>query len=160
EMAMSAMDKIADRAVPNAAAEPVLSVRDLRTSFRTQKGWVDIVKGISFDIAAEETLAVVGESGSRKSVTALSVMRLLDHAMSRVEGSVKLAGRELLSHSPNEMRTVRGRQISMFFQEAMTSLNPLQTVGQQIAEVLSIRSEEHTSELQSRENLVCRLLLE
>src|SRR5690606_34179401 len=138
EMAMSAMDKIADRAVPNAAAEPVLSVRDLKTSFRTQKGWVDIVKGISFDIAAEETLAVVGESGSGKSVTALSVMRLLDHEVSRVEGCVKLAGRELLSLSPNEMRTVRGRQIGMIFQEAMTSLNPLQTVGQQIAEVLSI----------------------
>src|SRR5690606_25467803 len=110
----------------------------LKTSFLTQKGWVEIVKGISFDIAAEETLAVVGESGSGKSVTALSVMRLLDYEMSRVEGSVKLAGRELLSLGPNEMRMVRGRQIGMIFQEAMTSLNPLQTVGQQIAEVLTI----------------------
>jgi peptide/nickel transport system ATP-binding protein len=137
-MDMSAMDNTAEQAAPKAAAEPVLSVRDLKTSFLTPKGWVEIVKGISFDIAAEETLAVVGESGSGKSVTALSVMRLLDHEMSRVEGSVKLAGRELLSLGPNEMRNVRGRQIGMIFQEAMTSLNPLQTVGQQIAEVLTI----------------------
>ena len=116
----------------------VLSVRDLRTSFNTVQGWVDIVKGLSFDIAAKETLAVVGESGSGKSVTALSVMRLLDPDASRVEGSVKLAGRELLSLSTTQMRSVRGLQIGMIFQEAMTSLNPLQKVGDQIAEVLTI----------------------
>ena len=116
----------------------VLSVRDLRTSFNTRQGWVDIVKGLSFDIAAEETLAVVGESGSGKSVTALSVMRLLDPDASRVTGSVKLAGRELLTLSPSQMRSVRGLQIGMIFQEAMTSLNPLQKVGDQIAEVLHI----------------------
>ena len=135
---MSAMSNVAERIHPLTAPEPVLSVRDLKTSFRTAKGWVDIVKGISFDIGAEETLAVVGESGSGKSVTALSIMRLLDPEMSRVDGSVKLAGRELLSLSPGEMRLVRGRQMGMIFQEAMTSLNPLQTVGQQISEVLSI----------------------
>jgi peptide/nickel transport system ATP-binding protein len=117
---------------------PVLSVRDLRTSFNTQDGWVDIVKGMSFDIAAEETLAVVGESGSGKSVTALSVMRLLDPEASRVEGSVKLAGHELLTLSATQMRSVRGLQVGMIFQEAMTSLNPLQKVGDQIAEVLTI----------------------
>jgi peptide/nickel transport system ATP-binding protein len=116
----------------------VLSVRDLHTSFNTRQGWVDIVKGLSFDIAAEETLAVVGESGSGKSVTALSVMRLLDPDASRVEGSVKLAGRELLTLSGAQMRSVRGLQIGMIFQEAMTSLNPLQKVGDQIAEVLTI----------------------
>ncbi|WP_193338009.1 ABC transporter ATP-binding protein [Devosia beringensis] len=121
-----------------AAPAAVLSVRDLKTAFNTTRGWVEIVKGISFDIGARETVAVVGESGSGKSVTALSIMRLLDPAMSRVEGSVKLAGRELLQLAPGEMRTIRGRQMGMIFQEAMTSLNPLQTIGQQIAEVLTI----------------------
>ncbi len=116
----------------------MLSVRDLRTSFNTRQGWVDIVKGLSFDIAAKETLAVVGESGSGKSVTALSVMRLLDPDASRVTGSVQLAGRELLTLSGTQMRSVRGLQIGMIFQEAMTSLNPLQKVGDQIAEVLTI----------------------
>lgn len=135
---MSAMSNFAETVVPNADVEPVLSVRDLKTSFLTSKGWVEIVKGISFDIGPRETLAVVGESGSGKSVTALSIMRLLDPEMSRVDGSVKLAGRELLKLSPGEMRNIRGRQMGMIFQEAMTSLNPLQTVGQQIAEVLSI----------------------
>ncbi len=128
----------AAQSVPEAAAAPVLSVRDLKTAFNTTRGWVEIVKGISFDIGARETVAVVGESGSGKSVTALSIMRLLDPAMSRVEGSIRLAGRELLQLTPGEMRTIRGRQMGMIFQEAMTSLNPLQTIGQQIAEVLTI----------------------
>jgi peptide/nickel transport system ATP-binding protein len=127
-----------ERAVASAKSHPVLSVSNLRTSLLTPRGWVEIVKGISFDIGAEETLAVVGESGSGKSVTALSIMRLFDPEMSRVEGSVRLAGRELLSLSPGEMRNVRGQQMGMIFQEAMTSLNPLQTVGSQIAEVLTI----------------------
>jgi peptide/nickel transport system ATP-binding protein len=128
----------AERIVSNEGRENVLAVRNLKTAFRTPDGWVEIVKGISFDIAAEETLAVVGESGSGKSVTALSIMRLLDPEMSRVEGSVKLGGRELLGLNKAEMRSVRGRQMGMIFQEAMTSLNPLATIGSQIAEVLTI----------------------
>ena len=123
---------------PVKAGTTVLSVRDLRTSFNTSSGWVDIVKGLSFDIAARETLAVVGESGSGKSVTALSVMRLLDPEASRIEGSIKLGGRELLTLNNTEMRSVRGLKMGMIFQEAMTSLNPLQKVGSQIAEVLTI----------------------
>lgn len=138
---MNAMSNVAERPVPDAGPNSVLSVRDLKTSFLTKNGWVEIVKGISFDIGAEETLAVVGESGSGKSVTALSIMRLLDPETSKVSGSVKLAGRELLTLSPGEMRTVRGRQMGMIFQEAMTSLNPLQVVGQQIAEVLTIHGQ-------------------
>ena len=120
------------------AAPPVLSVRDLKTAFRSGKDWTQIVKGISFDIGARETLAVVGESGSGKSVTALSIMRLLSPDSSRIGGSVQLSGRELLTLPEAEMRTVRGRQIGMIFQEAMTSLNPLVRVGDQIAETLSI----------------------
>jgi len=121
---------------------PVLSVRDLKTSFRTPTGWVEIVKGISFDIAPRQTLAVVGESGSGKSVTALSIMRLLDPASSRIQGSVSLAGRELTSLPEAQMRLIRGRQIGMIFQEALTSLNPIASVGEQIAEVLTIHGEQ------------------
>ncbi len=128
----------AEREAVRPGAAPVLSVRDLKTGFRTSRGPIEIVKGISFDIGRQETLAVVGESGSGKSVTALSIMRLLDPETSRIEGSVRLEGRELLTLSRSEMRQVRGRQMGMIFQEAMTSLNPLQTIGSQIAEVLSI----------------------
>ncbi|WP_080662162.1 dipeptide ABC transporter ATP-binding protein [Sinorhizobium meliloti] len=135
---MNAISAVAEHTQTVGGPEPLLSVRNLKTSFLTQQGWTEIVKGIDFDIGAEETLAVVGESGSGKSVTALSIMRLLDPEMSRIEGSVKLAGEDLLKLSPVAMRKIRGRQIGMIFQEAMTSLNPLQTVGQQIAEVLTI----------------------
>jgi peptide/nickel transport system ATP-binding protein len=133
----------ADRA-PMAVAQPgtpVLEVRDLRTAFRTRDGWLPIVKGISFEIGSRQTLAVVGESGSGKSVTALSIMRLLAPETSRIEGSVKLSGRELLTLPEPQMREVRGRQIGMVFQEAMTSLNPLASVGKQIAEVLTIHGQ-------------------
>ncbi|MBN9332936.1 ABC transporter ATP-binding protein, partial [Devosia sp.] len=126
---------------PAASAQsraPVLSVKNLKTAFRAGQGWTQIVKGISFDIGAEETLCVVGESGSGKSVTALSIMRLLSPEFSRIEGSVKLGGRELVTLPEAEMRTVRGRQMGMIFQEALTSLNPLATVGDQIAETLKI----------------------
>lgn len=120
---------------------PVLSVRDLKTSFRTPSGWTQIVKGTSFDIEPRQTLAVVGESGSGKSVTALSIMRLLDPASSRIEGSVTLAGRELIGLPEPEMRLVRGREIGMIFQEALTSLNPLVRIGDQIAETLTIHGQ-------------------
>ncbi len=120
---------------------PVLTVTDLKTSFRTKNGWIEIVKGISFEIGARETLCVVGESGSGKSVTALSIMRLLDPSSSRLQGSVKLSGRELLTLPEPQMREVRGRQIGMIFQEALTSLNPLATVGNQIAETLIIHGQ-------------------
>ena len=121
-----------------ATTSPVLAVKDLKTAFRTGDGWTQIVKGISFEIGARETLAVVGESGSGKSVTALSVMRLLEAETSRIEGSVRLGGQELLTLPEAQMRTIRGRKIGMIFQEAMTSLNPLVSVGDQIAEALTI----------------------
>jgi peptide/nickel transport system ATP-binding protein len=114
----------------------VLSVKNLVTSFRIGGQWQPVVKGICFDIAPKETLAVVGESGSGKSVTALSIMRLAPRASSKVEGSIKLDGTELLSLSEREMRQVRGNEIAMIFQEPMTSLNPVLTIGFQIAETL------------------------
>ena len=115
---------------------PVLAVRNLTTSFRVDGVWTPVVKGISFEIGARETVAIVGESGSGKSVTALSIMRLLPAANSRVAGEILLEGRDLLKLPESEMRQVRGNLISMIFQEPMTSLNPVLTLGFQIAEAL------------------------
>ncbi len=117
--------------------EPLLSVRDLRTAFRIERKWREVVHGISFDIAPRETVALVGESGSGKSVTAMSVMRLTPGGgASKVDGSVKLEGRELLTLPPRGIQDVRGSEIAMIFQEPMTSLNPVLTIGFQIAETL------------------------
>tara|TARA_E500000318_G_scaffold99751_1_gene101983 strand:- start:5011 stop:6825 length:1815 start_codon:yes stop_codon:yes gene_type:complete len=118
--------------------EPVLSVSGLGAAFRTGAIWHSVIDGISFDIAPRETLAVVGESGSGKSVTAMSVMRLLDRKSSRVTGSVRFGGRELLNLSEAEMCRVRGADMAMIFQEPMTSLNPVRTIGFQIAEALML----------------------
>ncbi|WP_420393940.1 ABC transporter ATP-binding protein [Acuticoccus sp.] len=113
----------------------VLSVRDLRTYFFTLDGVVRAVDGLSFDVGVGETLAVVGESGCGKSVTALSVLRLIQAETGRiVAGSIRFAGRELTTLSEEEMRQIRGNEISMIFQEPMTSLNPVLTIGTQIAE--------------------------
>jgi peptide/nickel transport system ATP-binding protein len=115
---------------------PVLSVRNLTTSFRVDEVWSTVVNGISFDIGPRETVAIVGESGSGKSVTALSIMGLLPAANSRVAGEILLEGRDLLKLPEGEMRKVRGNRISMIFQEPMTSLNPVLTLGFQISEAL------------------------
>jgi oligopeptide/dipeptide ABC transporter ATP-binding protein len=116
---------------------PLLSVRDLRTHFFTDAGVVRAVDGVSFDVAAGETLAVVGESGSGKSVTSLSILRLVPEPPGRiVGGEVTFKGRNLLTLPPAGMRAVRGKEISMIFQEPMTSLNPVFTCGEQIMEAL------------------------
>ncbi|MBW0002764.1 MAG: ABC transporter ATP-binding protein [Hyphomicrobiales bacterium] len=115
---------------------PVLSVRDLSVAFRVDNVWRPAVEALSFDVGARQTVAIVGESGSGKSVTALSVMRLLPAANSRVEGAIRFDGRDLLQLPEEEMRKVRGDKISMIFQEPMTSLNPVLTIGFQIAEAL------------------------
>ncbi|WP_449045125.1 ABC transporter ATP-binding protein [Paracoccus versutus] len=117
--------------------DPVLSVADLRVAFRGRRGWTEVVHGLDFDIAPGETVALVGESGSGKSVTSLAVMRLLDPAASRITGSVRLEGRDLLSLSEGAMRRIRGDRVAMIFQEPMTSLNPSMKIGEQIAEVLT-----------------------
>jgi peptide/nickel transport system ATP-binding protein len=115
---------------------PILSVQNLAVSFRVGDAWRPVVKGVSFDLAPRETLAVVGESGSGKSVTALSILRLVPSGASRTEGSIKLGGAELLTLPERDMRRVRGNEIAMIFQEPMTSLNPVLTIGSQIAETL------------------------
>ena len=115
---------------------PVLSVQNLKTSFRIDGQWRSAVDDISFDVGARETVAIVGESGSGKSVTALSLMRLISPANGRTSGKVLLEGRDLLALEEDEMRRVRGDRMTMIFQEPMTSLNPVLTVGSQIAEAL------------------------
>lgn len=119
---------------------PVLSVRNLTTAFRPDafSPWTPVVRDLSFDIAAGETLAIVGESGSGKSVSAMSVMRLLPARTSRIEGSVRLDGQELTDLDETRMRAIRGNSVAMIFQEPMTSLNPMMTIGGQVSEVLRI----------------------
>jgi peptide/nickel transport system ATP-binding protein len=118
--------------------EPLLDVRDLRTHFRTIDGVVRAVDGVSFHINAGETLGVVGESGCGKSVTSLSIMRLVPTPPGRHGGEVRFLGRDLLALPERTMRGIRGNEISMIFQEPMTSLNPVLTVGRQIGETLRL----------------------
>jgi peptide/nickel transport system ATP-binding protein len=119
------------------SAGPLLRVRDLRTHFFSETGVVRAVDGVSFDVYPGQTLAVVGESGSGKSVSALSILRLVTDPPGRiVGGSVMFKDRNLLDATAREMRAIRGKEISMIFQEPMTSLNPVFTCGEQIAETL------------------------
>ncbi len=116
---------------------PVLSVRNLTTAFHNGGLWKPVVKGVSFDVNAGETVAIVGESGSGKSVTSLSIMGLLDSKTARISGEIFLNGQNLLSLKEHQMRNLRGREMAMIFQEPMTSLNPVFTIGRQIAEALT-----------------------
>ncbi|WP_306118046.1 MULTISPECIES: ABC transporter ATP-binding protein [unclassified Roseitalea] len=117
------------------AGPPLLSVRDLRVQF----GGAEVVRGVDFDVRQGETVGIVGESGSGKSVTALSIVQLLPypHARHRT-GSIRFAGTELVGAGPAQIRAVRGNRIGMVFQEPMSSLNPLLTIGEQIVEVLRV----------------------
>jgi peptide/nickel transport system ATP-binding protein len=120
-------------------AAPILEVDDLRTHFFTRDGVVRAVDGVSLQLQRGETLGVVGESGCGKSITALSILRLIPMPPGRfVSGSIRFAGRDLLRLSEREMRALRGNDISMVFQEPMTSLNPVLTIGRQIAETLAL----------------------
>ncbi|HXI34156.1 MAG TPA: ABC transporter ATP-binding protein, partial [Gemmatimonadales bacterium] len=122
--------------------EPLLRVRDLRTYFVTERGsgTARAVDGVSFELYPGETLGIVGESGSGKTVTSLSVLRLIPEPPGHIlPGSyIEFEGRNLLTLSPPELRAIRGNQIAMVFQEPMTSLNPVFTVGDQIAEAAII----------------------
>ncbi|MCI3275368.1 ABC transporter ATP-binding protein [Streptomyces cylindrosporus] len=123
--------------------EPLLDVRDLRVSFRTRTGTVTAVDGLSFAVPPGEILGVVGESGSGKSVSMLAVLRLITNPNVLVSGEVLFRGRDLLALPADEMRAVRGREIAMVFQDPMTALTPVYTVGWQIAE--QIRAHERVS---------------
>ncbi|HUF30735.1 MAG TPA: ABC transporter ATP-binding protein, partial [Gemmatimonadaceae bacterium] len=121
--------------------EPLLSIRDLRTSFPTPAGLARAVDGVSFDIAPRETVGLVGESGCGKSVTSLSILRLIQ-APGRIDArsQVLFEGTDLLTLDERRMRAIRGRRIAMIFQEPMAALNPVFTVGDQIAEVARVHT--------------------
>ncbi|HEY7248307.1 MAG TPA: ABC transporter ATP-binding protein [Xanthobacteraceae bacterium] len=139
-MTETAGDQIAtggENRAPASDRAPVLEVQRLQTFFFTGQGVFRAVDGLGFCVAPGETLAIVGESGCGKTVTALSLMRLVPDPPGRIAGgSVRLAGRELLALDEEAMRRVRGKDISMIFQEPMTSLNPVMTIGRQITEAL------------------------
>lgn len=119
--------------------ERLLDVQDLQTEFLTGRGTVRAVDQVSWDIAPAETVALVGESGCGKSVSALSIMRLVESPTGRVTGGrVMFRGRDLLTLSEADMRQVRGREIGMVFQEPMTSLNPVLTIQRQLTETVEI----------------------
>lgn len=128
----------------------LLSVKHLSISFNTQKGLVNIVDNISFDIFAGENLAIVGESGSGKSVTALSLLRLHDKDNTNYSGSINFQSDNLLAVSEERIQKVRGKNIAMIFQEPMSSLNPVFTIGRQIEEVLTLHQNLQKGEKQKR----------
>ena len=118
--------------------EPLLSIQNLQTHFFTDDGLIKAVDGISFDMAPRETLGIVGESGSGKSVTALSILRLVSRPGRIVGGQILFKGRDLARATEAEMRDIRGNDISMIFQEPMTSLDPLYTVGNHLLEAITL----------------------
>jgi len=121
------------------AAEPLLRVEDLRIHFHTRDGVVRAVDGVSFDVARGETLAIVGESGCGKSVTSMSILRLLPMPPARIaSGRIVFEGTDILGLTEPQMRAIRGNAIAMIFQEPMTSLNPVLTIGRQISEALML----------------------
>ena len=124
-------------------AEPLLEVRDLKVSFRTEDGLIPAVDGVSLSLSEGETLGIVGESGSGKSVTMMSVMRLINDPNAHFEGEVLYKGRDLMKLTRDQIREIRGSGIAMIFQDPMTSLNPVYKIGWQIAE--QIRAHEAIS---------------
>jgi peptide/nickel transport system ATP-binding protein len=116
----------------------LLEVENLQTHFRTPDGVNRAVDGVSFAVEAGETMAIVGESGCGKSVTANSILRLVPQPPGKIAGAIRFQGRDLLKLSERAMREVRGNDISMVFQEPMTSLNPVLTIDRQIAEPLRL----------------------
>ncbi|MEJ0079246.1 MAG: ABC transporter ATP-binding protein [Alphaproteobacteria bacterium] len=133
---MDTRSRLASARTPAAAGTAVLDVRDLQTQFFTDAGIVRAVDGVTFSVAAGETLGIVGESGSGKSVTALSLMRLLDEPARIVGGEVRFQGRDVLAMNPDELRALRGDGVAMVFQDPMTSLNPVLRIARQLVETM------------------------
>ncbi|MDT5036011.1 MAG: peptide/nickel transport system ATP-binding protein, partial [Micromonosporaceae bacterium] len=124
-------------------AEPLLDVRDLRVTFRTRRGTVTAVDGLSFSMEQGETLGVVGESGAGKSVSMMSLLRLIRDPNASISGTARFQGRDLLAMADHDLRAVRGRDIAMIFQDPMTALTPVYTIGWHIVE--QIRAHEPVS---------------
>ncbi len=118
---------------------PLLSVRDLTVAFATRRGVIDVVRQVSFDLQPGRILGVVGESGSGKSVTAMALMQLLPDAAQVTAGQIHFAGRDMVTLTDRQMQSVRGREIAMVFQDPMSALNPLFTIGHQVMEPLMLQ---------------------
>lgn len=132
--------------------QPLLQVHNLKTYFYTEDGVMPSVDGVDFDLHEGETLAIVGESGCGKSVTSLSIMGLVQCPPGKIEaGEILYHGKDLLKISKKEMRSIRGNEISMIFQEPMTSLNPVFTVGRQIMESFIIHQKLNKKEARTNE---------
>ena len=140
--------------------DPVLSIRDLVVDFNTDDGVVHAVDGVSYDIYPGETLGIVGESGSGKSVTVMSVLGLIPQPPGKIMGGQAMFnGIDLLSVSKNELRKIRGKEIAMIFQDPMTSLNPVFTVGHQLAEAVKIHSPDiHDDEAKDKSIALLKLV--
>ncbi|MBQ4557002.1 MAG: ABC transporter ATP-binding protein [Clostridia bacterium] len=130
--------------------EKLLEVKDLHTSFFTPAGEVKAVNGISFSLEKGKVLGIVGESGSGKSVTAYSILQILANPGKIVSGSVKLNGEELVGASKEKMRTIRGNKISIIFQDPMTSLNPVYTIGNQLMEAIMLHTKRNKAQAKAR----------
>src|SRR5262249_2434917 len=140
-------------------SEPLLRVENLQTHFFTDDGVVRAVDGVSYEIGEGETLAVVGESGSGKSVTALSILKLIPSPPGRIVGGrILFRGRDLVTAAPEAMRKIRGKEISMIFQEPMTSLNPVYTCGEQIIEAIVLHEDVDRKEARSRAIAMLKLV--
>ena len=128
----------------------MLEVRDLHTSFFTPAGEVKAVNGVSFNLDHGKVLGIVGESGSGKSVTAYSILQILTHPGRIVSGSIKFNGQELVGSGEQVMRTIRGNKISIIFQDPMTSLNPVYTIGNQLRETIRLHTDRNAEQAQAR----------
>jgi oligopeptide/dipeptide ABC transporter ATP-binding protein len=131
------------------AGEPVLAVKDLCVGFPTDDGLVHAVENVTFDLFPEETLGIVGESGSGKSVTSMAVLGLLPKT-AKITGSIRFRGEELIGKSEHQLQPIRGQQVAMIFQDALTALNPVFTVGAQIAESITVHHDVGKRELHDR----------
>ncbi|MFG1809289.1 ABC transporter ATP-binding protein [Streptomyces sp. NPDC049040] len=136
---MTVIDDISDASAPDAKLAPLLEVRDLHVEFHTRDGVAKAVNGVNYSVNAGETLAVLGESGSGKSVSAQAVMGILDMPPARIpKGEILFQGRDMLKMSGEERRKIRGRKIAMIFQDALSSLNPVLSVGYQLGEMYRV----------------------
>lgn len=142
-------ESAAETSVPEAAA-PLMSVRGAGIRFKTSHGEWQATRKIDFDIAPGERVGIVGESGCGKTITGLSILRLLPNNLSGLDGSIRFGGLDLVSCSPRQMRSVRGRKIAMIFQEPMSALDPVFTVGHQIAETLRVHTRVSKEEARAR----------
>ena len=140
-------------------SETLLEVKDLRTQFkRGKKDWITAVNGVSFNVNAGEIVGLVGESGCGKSVTSLSVMRLHNERLTKISGSIKFGGKEVLDLTTSEMQSMRGNEMSMIFQEPMSALDPIMRIEDQLAEAISLHNS-NTSKAEIHERCVNALKL-